>query len=78
MNLLIDNCHKTMLETRADALALLLIVIQHDTNGKDGPSQAEQRIRLIGKVRSLWIETTEKLGDQAVQEGSLTCSDFGE
>ena len=66
MKLLIENCYSTMLETRADALALLLIIIQHDTNRKDGPAQADQRVRMVRKVHTLWTETTEKLSEIAI------------
>ena len=60
-----------MLETRTDWLAIQVLFIQYDTQGKDGPSQAKSQIRLVKEIRELFTKSTERISDLALEEGHL-------
>lgn len=60
-----------MLETRTDWLALQVMFVQYDTQRKDDPRQAASRIRFIKEIREIFTSSTEKLSDQAFEQGHL-------
>ena len=66
-----DNCYKTMLETRSDWLGILALYIKYDTDGLDDADQNEDRCYIIRVIRELLTESTERLSDKAMQEGHL-------
>ena len=66
-----ENCYKTMLETRSDWLGILALYIKFDTDGLDDVDQNEDRCYIIRMIRELMTESTERLSDKAIQEGHL-------
>ena len=66
-----ENCYKTMLETRSDWLGILALYIKFDTDGLDDVDQNEDRCYIIKIIRELMTESTERLSDKAIQEGHL-------
>ena len=66
-----DNCYRTMLETRSDWLGILALYIKFDTDGLDDVDQNEDRCYIIRIIRELLTESTERLSDKAIQEGHL-------
>ena len=60
-----------MLETRADWIALQLVLIQYDTQGEDGSLQSKKRLKLLNDVRSLLASSTETLSAQAVIQNKI-------
>lgn len=45
--------------------------VQYDTQRKDDPRQAASRIRFIKEIREIFTSSTEKLSDQAFEQGHL-------
>lgn len=78
VRLMMDNALWTMIETRADWLALQVIIIKYDTTGVDGPSLSEERVALIKRLRELFAETTETLSDSAIEQDGLVVKELGE
>ena len=60
-----------MLSTRSDWLALETIFIHYDTNGRDGKSQSEWRVKLLRTFRELMTASCDRLTEIAVNEGHL-------
>lgn len=75
---MMDNALWTMIETRADWLALQVIIIKYDTTGVDGPCLSEERVELIKTLRRLFGETTQTLSDSAIEQDGLVVKEMGD
>ena len=75
---LIDNCYKTVLESRTDWIAMQLVLCYHETTGKDGQKAVKSYAKLAKDVNNYLRESTEKMSDQAYAEGDLKVCDVAE
>ena len=77
---LIDNCYKTVLESRTDWLAYLLVLIYHETTGDEGKNGLipAKYVKLARDVKKYLTKSTEKMSDLAYAEGNLPVSDVSD
>ena len=77
---LIDNCYKTVLESRTDWLAYQLVLIYHETTGEDGKNGLTpvKYVKLATDIKEYLTKSTEKMSDLAYAEGNLPVSEVAD